>query len=538
LPGTVRVEEEALDTTQDGDDLAAGSVDGSNPTSTLETITGQLSFTGDGAAITSVTFGGTTTALVGGTIEIATDYGVIQVNADGSYVYTLTDPASHAAPPDNTVVLEKISYTVTDSDGDTDTSSLTIEIVDDVPYARDDSNSVGGDIGNTTGGNVVTDAPGADTLGADGATVTSVDGSDLTGGTVTVTGTYGTLVLNADGSYQYTVTSVPSSDAQESFDYTLTDGDGDTSVATLTIDVFAPPPAPEVVNQTLDVDEAALDGIGSASGSDAESTSGAIKLSDVSSDAQAITSVDYTDRSGAAQTAAVVAGGTTVETQYGSLTINPDGTYSYTLEIAADHSGGDVSEAFSFDVSLAGGGSVAGGATLTVGIEDDLPTAEDDANFVDDAGVASGNVLTGDGQLDGGDVLGADQALDGSLGTRVTTVEGQSVAFGGSVSITGLYGTLVINSDGSYTYTVTGSAPAGAEERFTYEITDGDGDTDEAILSIGIPDPDGDIPVALPGTVRVEEEALDTTQDGDDLAAGSVDGSNPTSTLETITGQL
>ena len=63
--------------------------------------------------------------------------------------------------------------------------------------------------------------------------------------------------------------------------------------------------------------------------------------------------MSYTDRAGAAQTAAVPPGGVTVETEYGSLTVNPDGTYSYTLEIAADHGGGAVSEQFGFDVDLA-----------------------------------------------------------------------------------------------------------------------------------------------------------------------------------------
>ncbi|MGL4716035.1 MAG: VCBS domain-containing protein, partial [Aeromonas sp.] len=72
-----------------------------------------------------------------------------------------------------------------------------------------------------------------DTRGADGATVTAA----------TVRGIYGTLVLEADGKYRYTLD--PDSPAfkaltgggvaNEVFSYTLTDGDGDVSTATLTL---------------------------------------------------------------------------------------------------------------------------------------------------------------------------------------------------------------------------------------------------------------------------------------------------------------
>ena len=86
-----------------------------------------------------------------------------------------------------------------------------MRIVDDVPTARNDVDSVTEDSGNgdnppAADGNVLTGLGGgdanatdgvADTQGADGATVTAV-----TGGTLgqAFAGAYGSLTLNADGS--------------------------------------------------------------------------------------------------------------------------------------------------------------------------------------------------------------------------------------------------------------------------------------------------------------------------------------------------
>ncbi|MBV4503221.1 Ig-like domain-containing protein, partial [Pseudomonas shirazensis] len=81
----VTVHENALDLTKDGNDLAPGTVTGSQPGSTGETASGTLvgSVTGGVGALTY--------SLVGNT---AGQFGQIQVNADGSYTYTLTSPAN------------------------------------------------------------------------------------------------------------------------------------------------------------------------------------------------------------------------------------------------------------------------------------------------------------------------------------------------------------------------------------------------------------------------------------------------------------
>ena len=237
--------EAALDTTRSRrSDLAAGTVTGSLPGSALETdASNQLNGSGGTAPLTY--------ALVsGGNAATAGTFGTIQVNADGSYIYTLTKPFDTSPDADNganTEVAESFQYQVTDADGNSATGTITVNIVDDVPTAHADTNSVVE--GAIVSGNVLTDGT-ADVFGADGATTTVPAGgvvgfkagSDtsapvLTGIGTPIAGSFGTLTLNADGSYSYdgNPNVVPPAGATDMFVYTIKDGDGDTSTTTLTI---------------------------------------------------------------------------------------------------------------------------------------------------------------------------------------------------------------------------------------------------------------------------------------------------------------
>lgn len=110
--------------------------------------------------------------------QITTDKGVLTLGAlaNGSipYTYKLVDNTSG----DNTT--DVFSVRVTDSDGDVASATLTIEIVDDVPTARNDTDSVPAGSHAPISGNVLTGADttsgsaGADTQGADGAQVSGL----------------------------------------------------------------------------------------------------------------------------------------------------------------------------------------------------------------------------------------------------------------------------------------------------------------------------------------------------------------------------
>src|SRR4029450_8252890 len=97
--------------------------------------------------------------------------------------------------------------------GNTTTNTITIDVIDDVPTAHANTNS--GVEGAIITGNVLTDGT-ADVFGADGAAttvpaggVTGVAAGDDTSQPVSggvgsgIAGNFGTLTLNANGSYSY-----------------------------------------------------------------------------------------------------------------------------------------------------------------------------------------------------------------------------------------------------------------------------------------------------------------------------------------------
>ncbi|MDD0843070.1 VWA domain-containing protein, partial [Pseudomonas sp. Gutcm_11s] len=196
-----------------------------------------FSLNGTNYSLAQLQNSGTTNLLVdspAGTLRI-TGYTGTSTGGTVSYSYVLDTRVAHANAGGENSVLESFSVKVTDVDGDSDTDSLDIRIVDDVPDAVSDTNaSTASESLLTLSGNVLTN----DTQGAD-----RVAGGPITA--VTLTGTYGTLVLNADGSYTYTLNP---SDPQfvalpggatgtETFTYTHTDADGDADTAQLVLNV-------------------------------------------------------------------------------------------------------------------------------------------------------------------------------------------------------------------------------------------------------------------------------------------------------------
>ena len=135
------------------------------------------------------------------------------------------------------------------------------------------------------------------------------------------------------------------------------------------------------------------------------------------------------------------------------------------------------------------------------------PVAQEDENHVTegDPTPATGNVID--------DLPGVDSDPDGDTikVSGVAAGEGSSPVTGGvGTEIVGTYGKVVIEEDGSYTYTLDeDKANSIAEgdtktDTFTYTITDGKGGTATTTLKITVTGTN-DPPVALPDTNRVTE---------------------------------
>ncbi|MCW4645916.1 Ig-like domain-containing protein, partial [Bacillus safensis] len=104
--------------------------------------------------------------------------------------------------------------------------------------------------------------------------------------------------------------------------------------------------------------------------------------------------------------------------------------------------------------------------------------------------------------------------------------------------INGLYGTLTLSADGTAVYKSTPNLVTGATatDTFTYTIRDADGDQSTTTVTFNLTD--SGLKVTSDAAAKVFENALDTNKDGNDLAPGTVTGSDPTSTAETVTGTL
>ncbi|MEH6504505.1 MAG: DUF5801 repeats-in-toxin domain-containing protein, partial [Cycloclasticus sp.] len=327
------------------------------------------------------------------------------------------------------------------------------------------------------------------------------------------------------------------------------DEDGDTSTTTLTITITGTNDLPTIsVSDTTGTAGAnTVNESGMSTGSNAaaitELTSGTITLSDIDglddiagvqfvSDAGVTT--NFTDE----QLEALGTLGAEVlsfVTENGTVTLSSyvDGVISYTFELTSPTTDVDgVDETNSFTVAVTDGTATSDPATVTITIIDDVPTAFDNVNSLteDDTSV-TGSVLV-DGTPD---ILGADGAAVGGAVTAFRTgTEAAGTGTSGVVDsltpLQGVYGTLVLLANGSYSYVLNTDQTGlddgeSVSEIFTYTITDGDGDSDIAELVITITG-SNDVPV-LEVTTGNFENANDLVYEAG-LAAGS--GVGPTVT--------
>ncbi len=483
---------------------------GSDAPSDSETSSGVIAIATGNDTIGSLVINGVDVT-EGGTVT--TDLGVLTVTENNgvySYTYELTD--NTLADPDS----DTFTLTVTDSDGDTASTDLIINIVDDVPAAEDDANSLdAGEFGPATG-NVL----GNDTQGADGADVTGFTGLGGSGAPGdTIQGEYGVLTLNADGTYSYTRDPGTPGGVTDTFTYTITDGDGDTAQADLVITIADAPVVltlPVEGDAGTQVEEDGLAGppAGSDAASDSELTSGVFTFT--APDGPATVTIGGVE---------VTTVGQTFTGAFGTLTIDAieDGAISYTYELTTNTDGDATSDSFDVVVTDQDGDTADG--TLDIAIVDDVPTAVADTDSVTEDGqlTATGNVLT-DAEANGDD--GADTTgADGASVTGVAAGDtGADVAGDVDASVTGAYGAITIGADGSYTYELDNQnalvqgldATETLTDTFTYTITDGDGDTSTTTVTVTINGADD--PVVINDLVVGEPELV---VDEDDLADGS-----------------
>ncbi|AKA25990.1 retention module-containing protein [Pseudomonas chlororaphis] len=455
-----------------------------------------------------------------------------------SYSYTLLDNEAHPTANGANSLSEHFSVVATDTDGSTANASLDVNVVDDLPTAVNDSNGTASESQLTLTGNVLTN----DIQGAD-----RVPTGPVTAGTFT--GTYGTLVLAADGSYTYTLNT---SDADfkalhgngngtETFAYTITDADGDPSTANLVLSIHNNDDP--VILTGLDVNGGELTvyeknlSDGSSPNAGALTQSGTFTVTALDGlqtlTVGGISVVTGGVAAGFPQSATTGLGNTLTITGYNASTGVV--SYSYTLLDNENHptalGANSIAEHFNVVATDTDGSSAT--AVLDVNIVDDLPTAAPDVASGIEGATINVSVL-------GNDVIGADGATAGGavVGVRAGGNTASPAIGGLGAVISGTYGTLTLDAAGNAVYhsNPNSISPPGATDVFTYTIRDGDGDESTTTLTINVTD--SGLKAVLDQDVTVYEKALDLTQDGQDLAPGTVIGSEPGNTGETAAGTL
>ncbi|SDZ34573.1 retention module-containing protein [Pseudomonas sp. NFIX28] len=455
-----------------------------------------------------------------------------------SYSYTLTDNEAHPTANGANSLSEHFDVVATDVDGSTASGSLDVNVVDDLPMAVNDSNGVASESQLVLSGNVLAN----DVQGAD-----RVPTGPVTPGTFA--GTYGTLVLAADGTYTYTLNTADADfkalqgggSGTETFAYTITDADGDPSTANLVLNVHNNNDC--VTLHCLDIEGGELRvyekhlSDGTSPNAPALTQSGFFLVN--APDGLHTLTVGGIN---------VVTGGVAASFPQSILTalgnvLTVTGydanlgvvAYSYTLLDNENHPTGlganSIAEHFNVFASDGDGSSASG--VLDVNIVDDLPTAHPDVAMADEGTTISGNVL-------GNDIGGADgPAITGAVvGVRAGSDTSTSAIGGLNTTINGLYGTLTLDAFGNATYhSYPNSVTAhDSQDVFVYTVRDVDGDESTTTITIQICDTE--LRAVNDEDVTVFEKALDLNQDGQDLAAGTVTGSDPGHTGETATGTL
>ncbi|WP_433912138.1 retention module-containing protein [Pseudomonas vranovensis] len=398
-----------------------------------------------------------------------------------SYSYTLGAAETHPSGAGANGLGESIVVLVSDTDGDVATGSLDVTVIDDVPRAVADSNAVTATENQLTlSGNVLTN----DVQGAD-----RVPTGPITAGTFV--GTYGTLVLAADGSYTYTLNTADpdfinlhgGGNGVETFTYTLTDADGDVSSANLVLNVSNLNDPVELNGLSINGGELVLFEKNLAAGSSPDAAaltqSGTFTVTAAdglqSLSVGGINVISAGVVNGFPQTLTTALGNTLTINGYNPAT--GEVTYSYTLNGSEAHAAGNGSNSLgeSFNVVATDTDGSSASMSIDVSIVDDVPTAAGDTNAV----TATEKQLTLTGNVLTNDVQGADRVPTGPI-TAGTFV--------------GTYGTLVLAADGSYTYTLDPTdtdfknlhGGGNGTETFTYTLKDADGDISTANLVLNI----------------------------------------------------
>ena len=324
--------------------------------------------------------------------------GSVSVNTGGTITYT---------PDANFNGSDSFTYTISDGQGGSDTATVnvTVDPVNDPPVAVNDAATTDEDTSVTISVLANDSDPDGDALNL--ASVTQ--------------GANGSVTINQNG----TVTYAPDANfnGADSFTYTVSDGNGGNTTATVDVTVGAVNDPPVAVNDVATTDEDTSVTI-SVLANDSDPDGDALNLASVTQGAN------------------------------GSVTINQNGTVTYAPD--ANFNGTD---SFTYTISDGNGGSTTATVDVTVNPINDPPVAVNDAATTDEDTSVIISVLNNDSDPDG-DALNLASVTQGANGS------------------------VTINQNGTVTYAP--DANFNGADSFTYTVSDGNGGSTTATVDVTV----------------------------------------------------
>ncbi|WP_176090513.1 retention module-containing protein, partial [Achromobacter anxifer] len=374
-----------------------------------------------------------------------------------------------------------VTITATDKSGATVSQEFSWDVTNPAPTAANDSGATDEDtalhVTDPNAGVLANDHdPDGDTL-----SVSQVNGvAGDVGKPIAGTGG-GTFTLNADGTYSFEPGSAfqhlaAGQTATSSITYTVSDGEGGTSTATLTVEITGTNDAPTAValqnqdNMDGDVVNYNLSGF----------------FSDIDDGDTLVYSVDH------------VPGGLKFDPTTGTFT----GQFA---NWASDHTNTGVKGEYLITVTATDKSGATVSQTFVWTVGNPAPVATDD-----DGATTQDNTLVVDHRTEG--VLGNDSDPDGDA-IRVSEVNGNAAGVGQQVAGTH-GGTFTLNADGTYTFNpgtafqYLGSGQT-ATTSITYTVTDAQGATDTATLTVTVTGTN-DAPILTPGVTLDNQNSNDS----------------------------
>jgi VCBS repeat-containing protein len=503
----------------------ANDTDAEDPSSALV-----ISAVRTGAEADSGSAGTVGNALVG-------QYGTLTLNFDGTYTYDLdNNNAAVLAAGSANHLHDFFTYTVRDTAGLTDVAQIDIDITgqSDPPTANPDAVSAteaGGLANGTPGvdptGNVITNDtdPDLDTLTvqgvAAGAQAGPLSGNVGGAGVVSASG-YGTLTIQANGGYSYAVNNSNSSvqalrtsgqTLTDTFSYTINDGNGGTSTTQVTVTIHGQNDNPVAMDDQATVQEAGgtangtagspagvsnfnvLTGVGSGSVADTDPDSAG------NGETQQVQGVTF-GNVGTVLSTGVAAGITNTGSglDFGTLTLNANGTYSYVVNqtnatVQALNNGQSVDDVFTYTMRDADGATDNATITIHVTGKNDAPVAIADGNGTTPFATVLQNRAT---SVTGVNLLTNDTDVDSPHG-NLTAVKDTNTAHGGTVTV---------NSDGTFSVTYAAGTNYLGQDTFTYHGNDNDPTaplaSNSAIVTIDV----------APKVWFIDKDSASATEDG------------------------